>query len=161
MYHYFLKMYEMQTLTYAFICLKTLSLSIDLAQMYRLNLAIGISDFAIVLFNKTVYFALFYSLCQMPMLVMQQKLIPEHVEATMMAMTAGVINSSRATIPEQMGVIYDHLFIGIKREEDANVSKMKWIIIIPLIFTFWQVWIVRFIPTTKQIAQANIIDEKH
>ena len=86
---------------------------------------------------------------QIPMIVLFQKMVPDNVEATMMAIAAGVINFSRGTMPEMSGIFFNQ-FIGLS-DKNLTTENYKWVQIIPLLFTFWELLIIRLIPLNSDI----------
>jgi hypothetical protein len=90
-----------------------------------LNIEIGIPDFAILLFGSTVLSSISFALSQLPMLVVFQKVTPSHVEATMMALSASIVNLSRGFLGDCTGVFINHYFIKVTKEDMGNYYMLS------------------------------------
>lgn len=120
MYQLFFKGFEFKTLSYISVCIGFFGSAIDLIQIFRLNLQIGIPDFAILLFGSTVLASIQFALSQLPMLVVFQKITPQHVEATMMALSASIVNLSRGFLGDCTGAFINHQFVKVTKEDMSN-----------------------------------------
>ena len=93
-YQAFLKEKEMRTLTYAYAFCGILINSVNYLQAKRYNLDAGVSDMALLSVGSGFMYATEYALNTVPSIVLFQKLVPEHVEATLMAFSMSMINFS-------------------------------------------------------------------
>ena len=121
-YQRFFKDHEMRTLQYYCNFLSILSLGVDLAQVFRVNLDYGISDMVVLCFGNAIFGAFAFAMTQLPSLVLFQKLVPDHVEATMMALSASTINLSRGLMGDLMGVFVNSSFVGITEKDFDGVT---------------------------------------
>ena len=69
---------------------------------------------------------------------------PAHVEATMMAFSASIMNISNGLLGSVIGVGVNKWFVGVTSEDLSNFSTL---IYIRIIFVFYQLAIIGFIPT--------------
>ena len=88
----------MRTLTYASAGIGIIYTVIDLFQIFRYNIEWGISDMAILVFGSTVMSSIQLALTLLPCMVLFQKMTPPHVESTMMAFSASVMNLSNGLV---------------------------------------------------------------
>jgi len=144
----------MRTLTYFGCFIGVIGLLIDLFQVFRWNLAWGISDMTVLCFGSTVLSTIGFAISQLPSLVLFQKLAPPHVEATMMAFSASVVNLSRGVIGQLTGAFINKYFVGVTAKDLSN-----YYILVLLGFgnILWELCIIRLIPVQKEIDAAIIL----
>lgn len=61
------------------------------------------------------------------MLVIFQKITPPHVEATMMALSASIVNLSRGFLGETTGAFINHYFIGVTKNDMSNYYLLNYL----------------------------------
>lgn len=147
-YQMFLGGYEMRQLTYIGLALGVFSTFIDLWQILRINIEWGISDMVVLCFGSSVIYAVQFALSQLPSLVLFQKLTPPHVEATMMAFSASIVNMSRGLIGQLTGVAINKLFLHITQDDLSNYYLLPFI---SLGCAMYEFWIIKLIPVQSEI----------
>ena len=148
-----LKNVEMRTLTYASTLITICYSFIDLAQIYRYNIAWGIPDMYVLLFTASIDSAIEMALSHLPCMVMFQKMTPPHVEATMMAFSASVMNLSNGLVGQLVGV-WINSYVGVSKDNLSNYHYLAWI---SLFFGFYKLLVIQFIPKMAEI-KATIED---
>jgi hypothetical protein len=78
----------------------------------------------LICFGSLLYQPIYFAINQIPSIVLCQKLAPDHVEATMMAFSASIINMSNGIIGGLTGYYINKWFVGV---EEDNLSKY-WIL---------------------------------
>ena len=144
----------MRTLTYFGCFIGLIGLLIDLFQVFRWNLALGISDMAVLCFGSTVLSTIGFAISQLPSLVLFQKLAPPHVEATMMAFSASIVNLSRGMIGQLTGAFINKYFVGVTAKDLSNYYIL---VLIGFGNLLWELCIIRLIPVQKEIDAAVIL----
>ena len=115
MFQAFFKRFEMRTLMYYVATLMTVVSSLELFQVFRMNIEYGISDFQWILMGETVVLPLTMGCKVMPALVMFQKLAPENVEATMMSFGMMIFNGS-GVLGKLTGIFISKNLVGVTNE---------------------------------------------
>ena len=106
--------------------------------------------------SDIVFDGFVFAFTQLPTLVLFQKLVPDHVEATMMALSASVINLSRGLMGDLMGVFINKTFIGITEKDFEHAEKdtvtdyykLKMITFVSIVYEFL---IIPMIPVKAEI----------
>ena len=138
----------MRTLTYASALITLAYSTLDLFQIYRYNIAWGIPDMTILCITSIIESAIEMSLSHLPCMVMFQKMTPPHVEATMMAFSASVMNLSNGLVGQLIGVFINKHFVGVTEKDLSNFSKLAWI---SIFFGIYKLFVIRFIPKMAEI----------
>jgi hypothetical protein len=93
-----------------------------LANVYRVNLRWGISDFelnlAVMFLNKAVL----TSLCILPITIAMMQVIPKNIEASMFAVVSATINFSMEWGGDISGAFVSHQY-GITTHNKSNLHK--------------------------------------
>jgi hypothetical protein len=122
---------------------------IDLLQFNRVFIKYGIPDFYILCIGSGPIFAFNFAITVLPMLVLFQKLTPEHVESTMMALSASIMNLANGFTGAMLGAFVNHNFIGITNDNVA--TKFNICIYITIAGTIYQTLLIPMIPTRSEI----------
>ena len=61
------------------------------------------------------------------MLVVFQKITPTNVEATMMALSASIVNLSRGFLGDTTGAFINHYFIKVTKDDMSNYYMLSFI----------------------------------
>ena len=109
----FFKSFEFQTLVYINAVASIFIHLMNYFHAERYNLKLGISDMTVLLFGSFLIYGTKFALVELSAIVLFQKLIPPHVEATMMAFSMGVLNISLELMGQIIGVIVNQHYIGI------------------------------------------------
>jgi len=100
--------------------MKLVSKLVDLCIVNRLNLAIGIPDMAALCLSRGILDSFFLALWHLPHLIVVQKLAPEGVEATIIAICATINNFFLLSCPELVGAFVNRTFVGVSKEDIAD-----------------------------------------
>ena len=82
-------------------------------------------------------------------------MVPDNVEATMMALAASTINLSKGSLGEFVGAFINKNFVGVSSN---NLSQYYKLSIISIFACFYEYLIIRLIPTMKEVQKE--INEK-
>lgn len=157
MYQVLFKNIEMRTLTYWSAFLGMFIYMIDYVQAKRWNLDLGISDMFLLCFGSSIIYAVQFALTQLPSIVLFQKLIPPHVESTMSAFSAGIVNISNGLLGQMIGVAVNKWFIGVTSDDLTNYPAIP---LIGLGCCFYELLIIQLIPVQSDIDEAIVIRQK-
>lgn len=110
----------------------------------RINVMIGISDLAFIIFTSAVTdtFALAFS--QMPTMVLFAKITPHQVEATVFAVLTGVFNFSNFVISPNVGVLVNKWFVGVT---STNLEKYSVLVMIQMCMCLTPLFLLKLIPS--------------
>jgi hypothetical protein len=133
------KEYEVRNMFYANTFLGMAALLVELFQVKRFNIDFGISDMSFLIFSTIPVSSLSFALTHLPSLVLFQKMTPAHVEATMMAFSASVMNISNGLLGSVIGVGVNKWLVGVTSTDLSNYSSL---IYIQLLFSFYQLAVV-------------------
>ena len=152
MYQRWFRSTEMRTLQYYCNSLGIMVLCIDIFQVLRHNLVLGIPDMALLVFSGTVLDSFQFAMTHLPALVLFQKLAPDHVEATIMALSASLVNTSRGLMADLVGVAINKQFVGIDQKDFENlttesVTRCYILSLIGIVGCFYEFSIIPLIPT--------------
>jgi len=143
--------YDFRTLCYISLAVGILSNFVDLLQFNRVNIEYGISDMALICFGSGVIGTFQFAMTQLPCLVLFQKMAPEHVESTVMAFSASIVNLSRGFLGELTGAYINKQFIGI---DGTNVGEKFYIIIyLGFFMAIYNFYMIKLIPLQKEITE--------
>ena len=142
-YQNYLKQYEMRTLQYFGLIFAVIGLVMDLIQIFRYNIAWGISDMVFLSFSSLVLSTISFAITQLPCLVMFQKITPAHVETTMMAFSASVVNLSRGLIGQLTGAAINKYLVGVTEKNMGNYYVLT---LIGFGSVIYELFIIRLIP---------------
>ena len=91
-------------------------------QVCRYNIAWGIPDYAVLCFGSAVLATITDALTFLPTLVMIQKLAPEGVEASILAIMYSIYNFMGGFLPQLLGTFINNQFVGMTKDD---LSKYK------------------------------------
>ena len=113
LYYLLFKNFSFRTNTFIAQIMKLISILVDLFQVKRFNLAFGFSDIVTLCASKAILDSFYLALWHLPHLIVVQKLAPEGVEATIIAICATVNNFFLIEGPALMGAFINRNFIGV------------------------------------------------
>jgi len=89
---------------------------------------------------------------QIPSIVTCQRLAPGHVEATMMAFSASVINMSNGLIGSLTGYYVNKWFVGCTKEDMKTDDSKYWILTcIGISTSIFELTFIHLVPTKEEI----------
>ena len=115
----------------------------------RLNVDWGIPDMALIIFTDAVSEIMTQCLIFLPMTVIMTKICPKRIEATSLALLAGVSNF-RGTVRGWLGSWVNDQWVGVTQED---LSKYWVLVTIGLVCSFLPLLFVWLIPTRKAIEE--------
>ena len=149
-YSIFLRKKETRTLILISICILAVGCVFDIALTLKWYEKLGIKPFTFLFFTSSTLFPLIMGLFIIPPFVLIAKISPTHVEATIFAFSASVINGSLMFVPKMMGVLYNKLFFHVTADNLENLYKC---------YIFELVGILVFIPFVKLIPTWEEVEE--
>lgn len=140
--------FELRTLTYFSVVFSMIGSAISYVMIKRINIEYGISDFALMCFTHVLSYPLMMAFSVLPSLVLFQKLTPDHVEATMMAFYASVVNTSNSMLGEMTGVWVNEKFIGVSKD---NMDRYIYVWYVGVATMIVQIFFIRLIPVQADV----------
>jgi len=157
-YQMFLRKTELRTNTYIAQVIIMVGLFIELWQVMRGNIDLGISDFVVQCFCHLIMDTITHALTFLPFMVMVQKLAPEGVEATILATMFSIWNFTTEHLPEYMGSFINHKFVGMTAEKTYLYKDLVTIKIVTQLILFFAI---RLIPVQSDLdAYAKVMEEE-
>ena len=143
---------EFETRTLIRICLIVMAISsfFNIALTLQWYEALGISPFTFIFFTSSTMFPLILGLLIIPPYVLIAKITPSHVEATIFAFSASIINSCLLFLSRLMGVIWNKLFFHVSAD---NLSDMYKLYVLEMVCTLLCLCYVGLIPTWEEVAE--------
>lgn len=125
----------------------------------------GVSDMMVLGVSGTVLDAFIFAMTQLPCLVLFQKLAPDHVEATMMALSASVCNLSEGLMANLSGVFVNKSFVGLTQADfegatQGTVTRYHLLVSIGFISCLYEFLIIPLIPLKTEIQEEIEAREK-
>jgi hypothetical protein len=90
------------------------------------------------------------ALTGLPTLVMFQRITPDHVEATMMAIAMSILNISNGLVGDIIGAFVNDTWVGVTAED---LSKYYILNYITLGAVFYEILLIRLIPLRKEVEE--------
>ena len=115
-YNTFMREWETRTVVRLCFCIMVVNATANLIITMRWTEAMGISDIAFLAFTGTTFFPIIMALYIIPPFVLVAKITPAHVEATIFAFAASLINSGIHFATKYMGVAWNKLFFDVTTE---------------------------------------------
>jgi len=112
-YSIWMKEYETRTLVRIALIVMAVSSFFNIALTLKWYEVLGISSFTFIFFTSSTLFPLILGLFIIPPFVLIAKITPSHVEATIFAFSASIINGSALFLSRMMGVVWNKLFFHV------------------------------------------------
>jgi hypothetical protein len=116
----FLQSFNVSSLICASYVMQFFCSGVNLANINRVNLRYGISDFHLNIVNMLLQKAVLTSLCVLPMTIMMMHVIPKNIEASMFAVISATINYSMEWGGDITGAFVCH-YLGITTGHKSNL----------------------------------------
>ena len=123
-YSIFMKQMETRTLLLISLILELLSNFSNIGLTQQWYEALGVSPFVFICFTSTTIFPLTWALQMLAPYVLIAKISPAHIEATIFAFSASVINASTNFIPTMMSLLWNKLFFHVTNESLDDLYKL-------------------------------------
>lgn len=157
MYQMFFKGYELRTMYYVASVITLVGMFIDLWQVYRYNIKYGISDFTLICFGSVVLGTITEAMTFLPFMVMVQKLAPEGVEASILAIMYSMNNLTAGLLPQMIGAFINNRFVGMTKDKMYLYKYLVYIQIGGQLISFLTIWL---IPVKSDLENyAQVFDE--
>ena len=122
---------------------------IELFQVFRYNTLIGVSDFVMICLGyQGLFYAFEQAFVSIPMWVIFQRLIPEHVEVTMMAFATSFYEFTSGIISNMMGVLINKYFVGV---DEDNLSDYYKLVLIQICCSLVLIFMAKLIPNRQEL----------
>ena len=156
-YSIFLRKKETRTLVVISILVMAVACVFDLALTLKWYEKLGIKPFTFLFFTSSTLFPLIIGLFIIPPFVLIAKISPTHVEATIFAFSASVINGCLFFVPRMMGLLWNKLFFHVDAENLDNLYKCY---LLELVGILLLLPFVKLIPRWEEVeeVQAHLAD---
>ena len=143
-----LKDIELRTLTLVKFLIKLLLAPFTMMFVTRTNVQlIGLSDGFIILLTHIIGDIFSMCLIVLPMSVLFNRVCPKNIEATCLAMLAGIYNAKKG-VRHFSGILINEHFVGVTKDNLDDFWKLK---VITLCCSCLPLLAIRLIPTKAQI----------
>ena len=149
-YSIFLRRMETRTLVRISIFVMAVGALFDIALTMKFYEQLGIKPFTFLFFTSSTLFPLIIGLFIIPPFVLIAKISPSHVEATIFAFSASVINGCLFFVPRMMGVMWNKLFFHVGSE---NLENLYQCYILELVGIVLVLPFVRLIPSWEEVEE--------
>ena len=156
-YTIFLREKETRTLVTISIFFMAVACVFDIALTLKWYEKLGIKPFTFLFFTSSTLFPLITGLFIIPPFVLIAKISPTHVEATIFAFSASIINGCLFFVPRMMGIMWNKLIFHVDAENLENLYKCYLLDLVGILLLFP---FVRLIPTWEEVeaVQARLAD---
>lgn len=141
-YNLYLKDREIRTLFKWACYLGVISSTVNYIFAMRWNLAVGISDTALIVCSDIVLGTLGLAFTNLPMMVLFAKITPNNIEATFFAFLTGTSNFSNGIISPNVGSKLNEWFVGVTSKDLSQYHVLMGISTFTSMIPFAFLWLI-------------------
>ena len=152
-----LKKKETRTLVTISLLIQAVGALFDTALTLKWYEKLGIKPFTFLFFTSSTLFPLIIGLFLIPPFVLIAKISPTHVEATVFAFSASIINGCMFMVARMTGIVWNKLVFHVSQD---NLDSLYQCYILEFVGLLLILPFVRLIPTWAEVeeVQANLAD---
>lgn len=156
-YEKFLKNVEVRTVIFWNVILSIIGAFLAYMLAMRWNVAIGISDYAFLIFTDVVFGAIQMAFSTLPILALFAKITPKRIEGTMYAFLTGASNLDQGVLQPAMGAWINNQFVGVNKDDQSGYPTLM---LIALICSFIGFALLPLIPLKKDIDESQKVRDQ-